>query len=168
MRKEEKNYAFIDSQNLNLNIRSQGWILDFARFRIYLKEKYGIKEAYLFIGYVESNKKMYDFLNRTGYKCIFKPTLGHQDGTTKGNCDAELVLHTMIQFNNFDKAVIVTGDGDFYCLVEYLLKKNKLGFITIPNKSQFSALFKVDILKSYLRFLNNSKEILEYKKEKTP
>ncbi len=36
------NYAFIDSQNLNLNIRNQGWILDFARFRVYLKEKHGL------------------------------------------------------------------------------------------------------------------------------
>jgi len=34
------NYAFIDSQNLNLSIREQGWVLDFKKFRIYLKDKY--------------------------------------------------------------------------------------------------------------------------------
>ena len=37
MRKKENNYAFIDSQNLNLSIRALGWKLDFRRFRIYLR-----------------------------------------------------------------------------------------------------------------------------------
>lgn len=36
--KTELNYAFIDSQNLNLAIRTLGWKLDFARFRTYLAE----------------------------------------------------------------------------------------------------------------------------------
>ncbi len=40
MNNKEKNYAFIDSQNVNLAIRDQGWVLDFARFRIYLREKF--------------------------------------------------------------------------------------------------------------------------------
>jgi hypothetical protein len=39
MKNNENNYAFIDSQNLNLGIRILGWKLDYARFRIYLKEK---------------------------------------------------------------------------------------------------------------------------------
>src|SRR3989344_7317436 len=90
-------HAFIDSQNLNLNIRNQGWILDFARFRVYLKEKYGVSKAFLFLGYIKEHEKMYSFLNQTGYTCIFKPTLEYKDGTTKGNCDAELVLQTMIE-----------------------------------------------------------------------
>src|SRR3989338_9619013 len=123
---KENNFAFIDSQNLNLNIRNQGWILDFARFRVYLKEKYFVTTAFLFIGYVEQNKKMYDFLERAGYICVFKPTLEYKDGSTKGNCDAELVLQTMIEFKNYDKAVIVSGDGDFHCLVKYLLDQKKL------------------------------------------
>lgn len=45
-------YAFIDSQNLNLAVRDMGWKLDFARFRVYLKEKYGVDKAYILIGYV--------------------------------------------------------------------------------------------------------------------
>lgn len=38
MKKTQNNYAFIDSQNLNLSIREQGWILDFGKFRIYLRD----------------------------------------------------------------------------------------------------------------------------------
>ncbi len=85
MKREENNHAFIDSQNLNLNIRNQGWILDFAHFRVYLKEKYAISKAFLFIGYVEGNKKLYDFLARVGFICIFKPTLEYKDGSTYGS-----------------------------------------------------------------------------------
>ena len=165
---KENNYAFIDSQNVNLNIRNQGWVLDFARFRVYLREKYGITKAFLFVGYIEENKKMYDFLERTGYICIFKPTLEYKDGTTKGNCDAELVLHTMIEYPNYDKAIIISGDGDFYCLANYLLEQKKLKAIVIPNELKFSALLKIKILKPYLRFMNGLKPKLAYKKRKAP
>ncbi len=54
MKKKENNYAFIDSQNLNLSILSLGWKLDFARFRVYLNEKYGVEKAFLFIGYIKN------------------------------------------------------------------------------------------------------------------
>ncbi|KKP92579.1 MAG: hypothetical protein UR98_C0023G0008 [Parcubacteria group bacterium GW2011_GWA1_36_12] len=45
-------YAFIDSQNLNLGIKSQGWKLDWRKFRQYLRNKYSVVKAYLFIGQV--------------------------------------------------------------------------------------------------------------------
>ena len=98
MKKKSNNYAFIDSQNLNLSIRSLGWKLDFARFRVYLKEKYSVTKAFLFIGFVEGNNDLYVSLQSAGFLCIFKPTLEYKDGTTKGNCDAELVLHAMIEY----------------------------------------------------------------------
>jgi len=166
MKSQENNYAFLDSQNLNLNIRNQGWILDFARFRVYLKEKYGVNKAFLFLGYIKENKKMYDFLVQTGYACVFKPTLEYKDGTTKGNCDAELVLQAMIEYNNYDKAVIVSGDGDFHCLAKHLLENGKLKAIIIPNRLKFSALLKFKIFKDYLRHLNDLKEKLKYKKKR--
>jgi len=138
------NYAFIDSQNLNLGVRSQGWILDFVRFRRFLKDKYLIGKAYLFIGFVPENQMLYTELQKAGYICIFKPTLEiKKDGKAKvkGNVDAELVLRAMIEYPNYEKAVIVSGDGDFYCLIEYLIKQNKLGKIIVPN-NRFSSLLK--------------------------
>jgi uncharacterized LabA/DUF88 family protein len=165
----KNNYAFIDSQNLNLSIRDIGWSIDFKRFRIYLKEKYNVSKAFLFIGYVEGNNDLYKMLQESGFICIFKPTLKYKDGKTKGNCDAELVLQTMIEYNNYDKAVIVTGDGDFYCLVKYLIESDKLDSILIPNRFKFSALLKFKICQPYLRYLNDLKNKLSYhKKEKTP
>ncbi|MHB8710423.1 MAG: NYN domain-containing protein [Minisyncoccota bacterium] len=166
METKRNNYAFIDSQNVNLAIRSLGWKLDFARFRVYLKEKYGVTKAFLFIGYVEGNNDLYISLQSAGFICIFKPTLEYKDGTTKGNCDAELVLHAMIEYPNYDKAVIVTGDGDFYCLVQYLLEREKLFAVLIPNRLRFSALLKFKPFRPYLRYMNDLEQLLAYKKKR--
>ena len=157
------NYAFIDSQNINLAIRSQGWVLDFKKFRRYLQDKYKISKAFLFIGYVPQNQDLYTGLQKDGYILVFKPTLTLPDGTVKGNVDAELVLHTMIEYPNYNKALIVTGDGDFYCLVDYLIKHDKLLKLMIPNKKEFSSLFRK--LMRYIVFMDNLKNKLEHKKK---
>lgn len=162
MKKPQNNYAFIDSQNLNLSIRSQGWILDFTKFRQYLRDKYNITKAFLFVGYVYENQDLYTSLQKDGYILVFKPTLKLPNGKVKGNIDAELVLHAMIEYKNYDKALIVTGDGDFYCLVDYLRKNNKLLKLVIPNKNRFSSLFRK--MMSHIVFMNNLRGKLEYDK----
>lgn len=154
---KENNYAFIDSQNVYLSIKSQGWDIDWTRFRIYLKEHYKIEKAFLFIGYIEGNNKIYTKLQEAGFICIWKPVLKYRDGTIKGNVDAELVLHTMIEIQNFDKAVIVTGDGDFYCLIQYLLENNKLKIVLVPSHDKYSALLK-KFAKKNISFMNNLKD----------
>lgn len=162
-----RNYAFIDSQNVNLAVRAQGWKLDFRRFRVYLRDKYHVEKVFLFIGYVSGNERLYADLQDAGYTCIFKPTLKYKDGTTKGNCDAELVLWTMIEYCNFDQAVIVTGDGDFHCLVDYLLKQDKLHCVLVPDRYRFSALLKFKQFRPFLRYMNDLRQRLA-KKERAP
>lgn len=138
-------YAFIDSQNLNLGVFDCGWRLDFTRFYIYLQDKFKIVKAFLFIGYVAGNEALYTSLQKAGYIIVFKPTLEFKrEGKmyTKGNVDAELVLHTMIEYPHYNKAMIVSGDGDFHCLIEYLERKNKLLHILIPNPKKYSALLR--------------------------
>jgi uncharacterized LabA/DUF88 family protein len=164
MKKHQNNYAFIDSQNVNLAVRSLGWRLDYRRFRVYLQEKYAVTKAFLFIGYVEGNNNLYIALQNAGFICIFKPTLTYKDGTTKGNCDAELVLQAMIEYRNYDKAILVTGDGDFYCLVKYWLENNKLERVIIPNFFKYSALLK-RFGRKQLSFMNDLRGKLEYQKK---
>lgn len=164
---KEKVYAFIDSQNLNLGVQEQGWNLDFRRFRVYLKDKCNVEKCFLFIGYVEEQAQLYKNLIDFGYIMIFKPTLEfkNKSGTVvKGNVDSELVLHAMKELPNYDKAVIVSGDGDFHCLIEYLISINKLGRLVIPNSKQYSALLRE--YRSYMLFLsNNLRKKLEYHKQ---
>jgi len=159
---KKENYAFIDSQNLYLGVKSQGWKLDYARFRIYLRNKYNVSKAFLFIGYVPGNENLYTRFQKNGFIVVFKPTLEIKRGKSveiKGNVDAELVLHSMIQYKNYDRAIIVSGDGDFHCLVEYLEEKGKLLKILAPTRHYSSLLrrfndqnyiVRIDLLRSSL------------------
>ncbi len=72
---QKATYAFIDAQNLNLGVRSQGWKLDWRKFRQYLRNKYNVMEAYLFIGYKPGNEALYTNLQKMGYLVILKPTM---------------------------------------------------------------------------------------------
>jgi uncharacterized LabA/DUF88 family protein len=162
MKKLQNNYAFIDSQNLNLSIRDQGWVLDFGKFKQFLRDKYRVTHAFLFIGYIYENQDLYISLQKDGYILIFKPTLRLPDGRVKGNVDAELVLHAMIEYDNYDKALIVTGDGDFYCLVDYLVKKDKLLKLMVPNRNKFSSLFRK--MMPHIMFMNDLRGKLEHGK----
>lgn len=166
IRTSTTNYAFIDAQNLNLGIRELGWSLDFKRFRVYLKEKYHVSKAYLFIGYVPENKSLYQSLQEFGYTLMFKPILKNKDGIIKGNIDADLVLQAMIDFPNYDKAIIATSDGDFYSLVEYLYKQNKLALVLSPNRAKCSILLK-KAAQEKIDFLVNLQKKLGYKRKDT-
>ncbi len=168
MVQDQKNYAFIDSQNLNLGVRSQGWVLDFTRFRIFLRDKYKIEKAFLFIGFIPENQSLYTELQKAGYICIFKPTLEIKQNhkvKVKGNVDAELVLHTMIEYKNYEKAVIVSGDGDFHCLIEFLMVQNKLLKIIVPNNKYSSLLKKFSL---YIANISLFRKKVENKKNGIP
>lgn len=151
------NFAFIDSQNVYLAIKTLGWRINWTRFRVYLKEHYQVSKAFLFIGYIEGNNKLYATLQEAGFICIFKPVLIYKDGVVKGNVDAELVLNAMIQFSNFERAVIVTGDGDFYCLIQYLLEQDKLQTVLVPDSRRCSALLK-RFAKKNISFMNDLRQ----------
>ncbi len=145
-------YAFIDSQNLNLGIQRAGWKMDWRKFREMLRNKYGVTKAYMFIGYVSKNEDMYNQLHEAGYMIVLKPTVemstpqeqtedSDYKPTIKGNIDAELVLYAMKEMPNYSQAIIVSGDGDFYCLAEYLDAKKRLRNIMTPNW-KYSTLLK--------------------------
>lgn len=138
----ETNFAFIDSQNLNLGIRALGWKLDWKKFRVYLREKYHVATAYVFIGFIPQNSELYSYLQKVGFVLVFKPTLADKDGKIKGNVDADLVLQAMIDFPNYEKAIIVSSDGDFYSLVKYLYEKSKLEKVMSPYVKTCSSLLK--------------------------
>lgn len=146
-------YAFIDSQNLNLGTSKDiyknskkiytGWKLDFKKFKQYLFDKFHVTKVFLFIGYIKQNEPMYKKLRSYGYDLVFKPTVKDRKGKPKGNVDAELVLHAAaVEYSKYNKAVIVSGDGDFHCLHEYLEKNKKLLRIIIPNAKSESSLLK--------------------------
>lgn len=162
MHKKENNFAFIDNTNVHKGIQMLGWKLDLIKFRKLLAERYGVTRAYMFIGYLAGNQDMYRDFQNMGYTLIFKPTLPNKDGEVKGNCDAELVLQVMIDLNGYEKAVIVTGDGDFQCLVKHLRKMGKLGYVISPNRKWCSILLKREARQNHV-FIEEMRLKLELK-----
>ncbi|OFW59040.1 MAG: hypothetical protein A2V52_03495 [Actinobacteria bacterium RBG_19FT_COMBO_54_7] len=134
-------YAFIDGQNLIKGVEEQGWKLGYEKFRWYLKHKYVVEKAFWFVGYAEQYQRIYDRLSRSGFDLIFKPTMPVKKGNKwelKGNVDAEVVLHAMINYEKYDKAVLVANDGDYLCLAKHLMENKKLKIMISPNRAKTS------------------------------
>lgn len=136
------NYAFIDGTNLHLSTKYLGWLINWKVFREYLQKRHNVTQALYFIGYSRQYEQLYSYLRNYGYRLIHKPLLKLPDGSVKGDCDAELVLHTMIELDKYDKAIIVTGDGDMGCLVEYLRNIGKLKLVIACKRDSSSYLIR--------------------------
>lgn len=175
------NYAFIDSQNLNLGIQKMGWKLNWQKFHAFLRDQYGVSKAFMFIGYMPDNVSLYEQMHDIGFFIVLKPTLemyknpaGSDDPKSKeqedkrpaikGNTDAEMVLYAVKEMPNYDKAIIVSGDGDFFSLVEYLDQQNKLLKLLTPNY-QYSSLLKP--FDKYIERLDQHKRELRYFSKKS-
>lgn len=119
----------------------------------------------MFIGLVNGNQKLYTQLQKAGFILIFKPTVQYFENgkqTVKGNVDAELVLHAAaIQYTNYDKAIIISSDGDFACLVQFLVDRNKLLHV-ITTHHKYSKLLKP--FSTYIVEISQLKSSLEYTK----
>ena len=68
----------------------------------------------------------------------------------------------MIEFPNYNKAVIVSGDGDFYCLIKYLKNKDKLLKLMVPDESLYSSLLRK--FSPFIVGINKLKGKIGYKK----
>jgi len=98
-------------------------------------------------------------LQKAGYILIFKPIILDGEGKAKGNCDADLVLHALLEREKYDKAVIVTSDGDFYSLVRYLRENNKLEMVLSPHEKTCSMLLKKEARDKIAYMTNLGKKI---------
>ena len=164
MKFKENNYAFIDSQNVHKGVqRDLKWEMDWFRFRICLKEKYNVTTAYLFIGFIPEHNDMYDELQKAGFILKFKPVLSNGSSGVKGNVDADLVLQAMIDYQNYDKAVIVSSDGDFYSLARHLYDNKKLEAVLSPHRLKCSSLLRKSA-KDKMFYLDKLQETLEKRK----
>src|SRR3989338_777874 len=164
-RHKESNLAFIDGQNLYLGTKEDDWKVDHNKFRIYLKDKYHVTEAYYFLGYVtEEQQDLYNNLQKAGFIVLFKEHNENLKAQKKGNVDTDIVFEIMknlVENENFAKIVLVSGDGDYKKLVDYLIKKNRFEKILFPNKRFASSLYKklgsefydyIENIKSHIKF----------------
>jgi uncharacterized LabA/DUF88 family protein len=145
---------YIDGNNLYRSAKELGFDIDYKKLRGWLRQKYNPKKVYLFIGLVPERVKFYEYLQNCGYILIFKQTVSVGE-KIKGNCDAELVLKTTSDFyeKEFDSTILITGDGDFGCLIEFLRDKNSITEVLAPDENKCSILIKNKNIK--ITFLND-------------
>ncbi|PIR87511.1 MAG: hypothetical protein COU11_00150 [Candidatus Harrisonbacteria bacterium CG10_big_fil_rev_8_21_14_0_10_49_15] len=165
----QNNVAYIDGANLHQGVISLGWRLDYERFRVWLSEKYQVKTAYLFIGLIPKYKELYTYLSKSGFTLVFKEVVYDNDGKAKGNCDADLVLQaTRDAYEDiYDKAVIVSSDGDYAGLVRFLIDKKKMEILLSPAPTEKCSILlkRTNVAISYLA---DQRSLLELQNKKAP
>ena len=161
---EESNLAFIDGQNLHLGTKQNNWSVDLFKLRIYLKENYDVSEAYYFLGYLqEENEELYKEIQKAGFIVLFKEHNQYAMTKKKGNVDTDIVFEIMknlLDNESFNKVVLVSGDGDYKKLVEYLILKDKFRKILFPNKKFASSLYK-KLGSEFYDYLENIKTYIQ-------
>lgn len=152
--------VYIDGANLHRGIKNLGWDLDYARFRIWLKDKYKADQVYLFIGLMPKNKNLYTSLQEQGYTLVYKEVTYDGTGNPKGNCDAELVLKMTSDFyeKKFDQAILVSSDGDYAGLVSFLKERGSFNMLLSPSNKCSFLLRKLNIP---IVYLDNKKNLLK-------
>ncbi len=167
--KPKINIAYIDAANLDKALKNYlKWELDYARFRVWLKERYKIERAYIFIGLIPRYKNLYTYLSESGFTLVFKEVVYNSSSNSpKGNCDSDLLMQAMEDYYEgvMDKAVLVASDGDYASLVKKLNDNGKLEMILSPSfPDKCSILLKKTGAK--ISYINDQRSLLE--KEKAP
>lgn len=117
--------AYIDGANLHKGVESDEWKLDYRKFRSWIRQKFSVVDALLFIGLMPKNAGLYTSLQNAGYKLVFKEVVFDGEGKAKGNCDADLVLRAARDHfeQGVNSVIIVSSDGDYSPLVKFWLEK---------------------------------------------
>ncbi len=161
----QNNYAFIDAQNLYRCLAGGGWKLDYFKFKKYLSKRFGVKKGIVYIGKHPKYLNMQTMLRRAGFVLELKEAVPFwSDGEVqfKANVDIDLSVGVLGKYyNDYDKAIIVSGDGDFVPLYRYLDSVGKLGKIILPDLEHSSKLVKNSELNAFTVVMTDPSEKAE-------
>lgn len=135
---ERRNTIYIDAANLILG--SKNFIpttYDIFYLLVYLKDKYRAQRCVYFTGKFNEYEIDYEFLRVLGVEIVFKK-LYRQDEKTKANCDVEISHRITLDIKDdlVDKVILVSGDGDFAPLLDYVISnKKEANLFAISRKS---------------------------------
>jgi len=144
------NIAYIDGQNLYMatTLRDDPWVIDLRKFRIYLERKYNVEKAYYYLGFVQDGiqyEEIYDEIQSAGFVLVFREHNSAMLGKKKGNVDSDIIFSIMrrlYKMENFNKIILVSGDGDYKMLVDFLIEENKFEKVLFPDQKRASSLYK--------------------------
>lgn len=157
---KEENIAYIDGQNLYMGTTQSdnAWEIDLARFRFYLEKKFSVVKAYYYLGYLQDdNQELYEEIQSAGFVLVFREHNSRMIGKKKGNVDTDIVFSVMKRIYKagaFQKIVLVSGDGDYKMLVDFLIEENRFSKILFPNRKFRSSLYK-ELSNKYFTYLDD-------------
>lgn len=143
-----KTIVLIDTQNVHMGIQSSWWTIDRRRFFWFLRDKFSPTTTILFMGYMKKYEPFYTHLKNIGYEISFKKIVLSK-GIIKWNIDTHLVLKSVRSYyeEGYNNFILVSWDGDFDILVDFLLQKKVFCKLLVPNIKKASQLLK-NLLKS--------------------
>lgn len=158
-----RNIAYIDGQNLKMGTvdTTPSWRVDLKRFRRYLLEKYQVDKAFYYMGYVIDGAEyehLYEYIQDAGFILVFREHNSAMLGKKKGNVDSDIIFNVMKRLylkEKFEKVVLVSGDGDYKMLVDFLIEQKRFEKILFPNKKFASSLYK-SISRTYFAYLGDT------------
>jgi uncharacterized LabA/DUF88 family protein len=126
---------FVDGANMfYTQKKGLGWFFDPAKLLKVLKGNDELTDAYWFMGIKQPpdarDENFIRFLAYAGYvvrtkalKTFYDTDSG--DSTQKANLDIEIVMDMFNTVENYDKAILLSGDGDFERALELLRSRGK-------------------------------------------
>lgn len=158
------NIAYIDAANLDKALRDLQWRLDYKKFRVWLRNKYRIERAYIFIGLIPKYKDLYTYFQESGFTLVFKEVIYQGMGVPKGNCDTDLILQAIDDAyeERLEKALLISSDGDYAPLVRKLQVRDQfLGILSPAPAKKCSILLKRT--NAAIAYINDQRSLLELK-----
>lgn len=154
----ESNYAFIDGQNLYETLGRQGKNIKYHRLRELLARRYNVTKAIIYLGEVEPT--ILSSAYRSGMEVVRKQAVRYIDKAgkahQKNNIDIDLAVGVLGKYTGqYDRAVVVSGDGDFAPLYWFLIRQDKLKRIIAPSREESSTLLRGPELRKYTAYLSD-------------
>lgn len=124
-----KTIVFIDASNIYHSQKRLGWMIDLKKLINLLRDELEIFEVYYYLAYDPENtsqKRFIDFLEIIGYRVRKKPikfikdTNDERGGYHKGNLDVEMTIDALHNLDQYESAIIFSGDSDFESLIKHL------------------------------------------------
>ena len=165
--KKKKIYVFIDASNIIYGCTRAGWKMDFEKFIRYLKSRYKATRVFYYGGIDSENKrqlKFYELLQRLGYEVRMVPMKRFLDGTKKADIDSRMTFEIMKYLNDYDELIVCTGDGDFFWVLEYLLKEKKVPLRLLAHASSTAKELKKLVGSSRFQNIEDLRHLLEFEK----
>ena len=136
--------VYIDAQNVYVTIKRAWREIDWARFFIYLQNKFQVDIVYYTVWYVPRYKHIYQILIDIWYTMLFKKTLILPDWTIKGNVDIDIAIRSILELKDriVSTAYLVTNDGGYNTLIMTLQNYNVWWCLLTPDWYIASRLLK--------------------------